>query len=125
MERRTALAIATAAAGTVLAASAAFAANVGLLEGDTSKPVGILDTSPVATTETTMPEPTVVTVIVEDPPLPVETPAAVPAPGAVAPAPAPAVSSSSSHEDDDRYQDDDHEDEGGYEDEGGFEDDDD
>ncbi len=107
-----------------MAASAAFAANVGLLEGDTSKPVGILDTSPVATTETTMPEPTVVTVIVEDPPLPVETPAVAPTPAAPV-APAPAVSSSSSHQDDDdRYEDDEHEDDE-HEDEGGYEDDDD
>jgi hypothetical protein len=68
MERRTALAIATAAAGTILAASAAFAANVGLLTHDDATPVGILDASTVAPAAIDPADPTVVTVIVEDPP---------------------------------------------------------
>lgn len=45
MERRTALALAVAAAGTVLASSAAFAINIGLLRHEADKPVGILDSS--------------------------------------------------------------------------------
>lgn len=69
MERRTALALAAAAACTVLAASAAFAVNVGLLRHDSNKPVGVLDTSAIdATSPADQLDPTVVTVIVEDPP---------------------------------------------------------
>jgi hypothetical protein len=68
MERRTALALAIAAAGTVLAGSAAFAANVGLLENE-AKPTSVLDTSSIETTTTLPQDPTVVTVIVEDPPV--------------------------------------------------------
>lgn len=70
MERRTALALAAAAACTVLAASAAFAVNVGLLQHDSNKPVGVLDTSAIdATSPADQLDPTVVTVIVEDPPV--------------------------------------------------------
>ena len=65
MERRTALALATATAGTIMAASAAFAANVGLLEPDDKAPISVLDTSSL---EPAAPvEPTVVTIVVEDP----------------------------------------------------------
>lgn len=67
MERRTALALAAATAATVLAASAAFAANVGLLHDDPATPVGVLDAATVGASGDA--EPSVVTVIVEDPPL--------------------------------------------------------
>ncbi|MGQ0433456.1 MAG: hypothetical protein ACT452_13720 [Microthrixaceae bacterium] len=76
MERRTALALATASAGTIMAASAAFAVNVGLLQHDDTRPVGVLDASTIESPSTTLPvDPTVVTVIVEDPPLPAAEPA--------------------------------------------------
>lgn len=53
-----------------MAASAAFAVNVGLLQHDDTKPVGVLNTSAIESTFATDPaDPTVVTVIVEDPPL--------------------------------------------------------
>lgn len=53
-----------------MAASAAFAVNVGLLQHDDTKPVGVLDTSAIESIDTTAPiDPTVVTVIVEDPPI--------------------------------------------------------
>lgn len=53
-----------------MAASAAFAVNVGLLLHDDTKPLGVLDASAIESTTTTAPiEPTVVTVIVEDPPI--------------------------------------------------------
>jgi hypothetical protein len=69
MERRTALAVAATAACTVLAASAAFAVNVGLLQHDSNKPVGVLDTSAIdASSPADQLAPTVVTVIVDDPP---------------------------------------------------------
>ena len=45
MERRTALALAMAAASTITAASAAFAVNVGLLQHDTNRSGGVLDVS--------------------------------------------------------------------------------
>lgn len=91
MERRTALALAAAAAGTVLAASAAFAANVGFLEPSDTAPVGILDAS--VEDPTTAPlEPTVVTVVVEDPPIPT---ASVPV-GELSQAPAPVIVGDSS-----------------------------
>lgn len=78
MERRTALALALAAAGTVLAASAAFATNVGLLGQGAEPPVGVLDASSVGTTVPA--DPTVVTIIVEDPSVPVAAgPSAMPA----------------------------------------------
>ena len=67
MERRTALALATAAAGTVLAASAAFATNVGLLEHDKAAPISVLDTSSLEPAGPV--DPTVVTVVVDDPPV--------------------------------------------------------
>lgn len=71
MERRTALALATASAGTIMAASAAFAVNVGLLQHDDTRPVGVLDASTIESPSTTLPlDPTVVTVVIEDPPLP-------------------------------------------------------
>lgn len=67
MERRTALALATAAAGTIMAASAAFAVNVGLLEPDHKAPISVVDTSSL---EPAAPvDPTVVTIVVEDPPV--------------------------------------------------------
>lgn len=72
MERRTALAIALAAAGTISAASAAFAVNVGLLQHDTNKPGGVLDASLLdASFPTDTSDPTVVTVYVDDLPVPV------------------------------------------------------
>ncbi len=65
MERRTALALAAAVAGTVLAAGAAFAVNVGILKPQDSAPISVLD---ARTLEPAAVDPTVVTVIVEDPP---------------------------------------------------------
>ena len=106
MERRTALAIAAAAAGTVLAASAAFAANVGLLEPTDTTPVGVLDAS-VEVPTTAPVEPTVVTVIVEDPPVQ----SAAGAVGDLSQSPTPVVAGASGSQigpgDDDRYESDD------------------
>lgn len=82
--------MAAAAAGTVLAASAAFAANVGFLEPADTTPVGILDAS-VEVPTTAPVDPTVVTVIVEDPPIPA---ASVPG-GDLSQAPAPVVTGGS------------------------------
>lgn len=65
MERRTALALAAAAAGTALASSAAFAINIGLLRHDADKPVGILSSKVIDASFGT--DPTQVTVAVEDP----------------------------------------------------------
>lgn len=71
MERRTTLALALAAGGTVAAASAAFAVNVGLLRQDSGTPGGILDANVLDAsfaTDTTLPsDPTAVTVFVDDP----------------------------------------------------------
>lgn len=71
MERRTALAYAAAAAGTVLAGSTALAATTGVLGGNDPDPVEIEDISTSAddletTTSTTLPEPTVMTVVVDE-----------------------------------------------------------
>lgn len=73
MERRTALAYAAATAGTVLAGGSAFAATTGVLgdDGPTKEPVEQIsasDDSP-STTSTTLGEPTVMTIIVDDPAL--------------------------------------------------------
>lgn len=65
MERRTALALAAATAGTALASSAAFAINIGLLRHDADKPVGILSSKVIDASFGT--DPTQVTVAVEDP----------------------------------------------------------
>jgi len=72
MERRTALALAVAAAGTALASSAAFAINVGLLRHDVDKPVGVLDTSVIDASFGT--DPTQVTVAVDRSPAGVGSP---------------------------------------------------
>jgi hypothetical protein len=116
MERRTALALAVAAAGTVLAGSAAFAANVGLLENE-AKPTSVLDTSSIETTTTLPQDPTVVTVIVEDPPVadagvPAVDPALTPPPSTVAQSYD--DYDDDEYDDDDEYEDSEHEDE--YED---------
>jgi hypothetical protein len=67
MERRTAIAFAAAAAGTVLTAGAAFTTNVGLLQHDKPTPISVLDSSQVVPESTQ--DPTVVTVVVDDPPV--------------------------------------------------------
>lgn len=73
MERRTALAYAAATAGTVLAGGTAFAATAGVLTDDTPskqpvEQISSTDDSP-STTSTTLAEPTVMTIIVDDPAL--------------------------------------------------------
>jgi hypothetical protein len=75
MERRTALAIAAATAATVMAGSAAFAANVGLLQHDKAPPISVLDTSAVSPELPA--DPKVVTVVVQDPPITADGPATV------------------------------------------------
>jgi len=67
MERRTAIAFAAAAAGTVLTAGAAFTTNVGLLQHDKPTPISVLDSTRVIPEGTQ--DPTVVTVVVDDPPI--------------------------------------------------------
>lgn len=70
MERRTALAYAAATAGTVLAGGTALAATTGFLGSDHPAPAKVEDISAVEdATTTTLPEPTVVTIVVEDPAL--------------------------------------------------------
>lgn len=71
MERRTALAYAAAAAGIALAGSTAFAATAGMLGHDDSGPVEIEGISTagddlVPDTTTTLPESSVVTVVVDE-----------------------------------------------------------
>lgn len=68
MERRTALAIATAAAGTVLATGSAFAANLGLLGREDPPVLSVVDAGAVP--DPLLADPTVVTLVVEDPPVP-------------------------------------------------------
>ncbi|MFL6203739.1 MAG: hypothetical protein ACJ739_00160 [Acidimicrobiales bacterium] len=79
MDRRTAIAVAAAAAGTVLTLGAAFATNVGLLQHDKPTPISVLDSSRVVPEPTQ--DPTVVTVVVDDPSIESDagsTPAATP-----------------------------------------------
>jgi hypothetical protein len=69
MERRTALAYAAAVAGTVLAGSTAFAATTGFLGGDdpaTAEIEGISSADAPLETSTTLAEPTVMTVVVDE-----------------------------------------------------------
>jgi hypothetical protein len=85
MERRTALAFAAAAGGTVLAATAAFVTNVGLLDTSHEAPISVLDSSNLVGDDAPLSQdPTVVTIVVDDPPAtttpaPVSPPAAAPA----------------------------------------------
>lgn len=73
MERRTALAYAAATAGTVLAGGTAFAATAGVLTDDTPSKESVEQISStddsLSTTSTTLAEPTVMTIIVDDPAL--------------------------------------------------------
>lgn len=73
MERRTALAYAAATAGTVLAGGTAFAATTGVLTDDrpSTDPVEQISSTDdsLSTTSTTLAEPTVMTIIVDDPAL--------------------------------------------------------
>jgi hypothetical protein len=109
MNRRTALAIAAAAGGTVLTATAAFATNVGLLDNADEPPMSVLDSSALVADDTELPtDPTVVTIVVEDPPA-----AVAPAPTAPAPVSSPAVAPASDDSDfDDPYDDDVYDDHG-------------
>jgi hypothetical protein len=111
MNRRTALAIAAAAGGTVLTATAAFATNVGLLDTPDEPPMSVLDSSSLVGDETPLAQdPTVVTIVVEDPPAPVTAPATAP----VSP-PAAATASAAGGDDsayDDSYDDDVYDDHG-------------
>lgn len=125
MERRTALAYAAAAAGTVLAGSTALAATTGVLGGDDPDPSEIEDISVAdgglgTAASTTLPEPTVMTVVVDEyvtPPAPATAPA-VDDDGGVRPA---GVSDDAPDPFDDRdeadgWEDDDHDDDRGEDD---------
>lgn len=100
MERRTALAVAAAAAGSVLAAGAAVVTNVGRLDQQDPQPVEVLDASASVPGTTAPVDPTVVTIVIEDP-------AALPDAGLVPTAAAAVRRSDNSHEDNDHEPDDD------------------